>query len=90
MNEITSLKITPVSMVTHDGFQKVTLEYHCKHIIHTTLTVYRDNEGKTDMVAGDIPVAFDSGSGKTSILLPVQKEDFMAYFVFTDKKEMKY
>lgn len=80
MQSIRELKIIPTSLVSADDLQKIIIKYNCSKSIRLFVTVYRE---KTAVVE-KIPVAFDSGNVSTSVLLPVQKEEFEALWEFTD------
>lgn len=73
-------KITPVSMVTNEDLQMIVIDYISDRAEHLWLSVYRGNE-----LIAEAPVAFDSGKGRTDVLLPVQTEEFNALWRISDK-----
>ncbi len=53
------VSVTPLSMISKDGFQQIELNYESERAMHLNLSVY----DKSDIIASDIDVAFNSGTG---------------------------
>lgn len=83
MIEIRKLDIKTPSMITHDDFQLIVLEYDCNQTMHLLLNVY-DGE---NIVASDVPVSFSSGEGRTHIMLPCPKHEFDAVWEVVDREK---
>ncbi len=81
MITIENFTVKAFSLLTEDGLQMVRLRYKSSKAAHLLLSVYRDKE-KT---VSDHPVAIDSGTAQTRLLLPCARQPFKATFVLHDK-----
>ena len=82
MITISSLKITPTSLVSKSDLQRVVFEYECDRAAHLCLNVYREGVP----VVRQVPLVLTSGCGLSDVMLPVQEEQFDALWELTDKK----
>ena len=81
MAAVKYFEVHPLSMVTKDGRQRADILYHSSKPIHLLLSVYREEKAVID----EIPVALNSGTGKTTVFLPRQSESFEALWRLCDK-----
>ena len=44
LNSVKSVKITPVSMISRDGLQRIDIDYICKKTLHLILEICDDNK----------------------------------------------
>ena len=79
--KIDKINIIPLSMITHNGLQKIDIRYKSKKAAHLFLDVFI----KSEKIVSDAEVVFDSGDGVTSVMLPEQNEEFDAEWVIKDK-----
>lgn len=81
MFKVDDLRVQTLSMVTRNDLQRVDIFYTCNRAGHLFLDVYKEE----DNIIADIPVVFDSGKGRTTVMLPVQPETFQAVWVLKEK-----
>ena len=81
MVEMRKFEITALPMVTKTGLQRVDIHYHISKVAHLLLNVFRDGQA----VVENIPVAFNGGRGKVTVMLPVQAESFDALWQLRDR-----
>ena len=74
------LEILSTSLVSHEDFQRIELKYVALKSCHLKMSVY---DGAR-VIANDMDVAFTSGKGNAFIMLPVQKNDVFAKWIFVD------
>ena len=82
MVTVSKLTVTPTSMVTQEDLQHIVIGYHCSRAAHLLLNVFR---GDT-VIAENIPLALDSGSRNTAVLLPLQNDEFDALWQIKDRE----
>ncbi len=78
--KITDLKVTPLSMIDHNGLQRVDLSCKSEASGHFLLNVYK---GEEQLVQG-VPFAILSGTAEATVMLPKAVEDMEVCWQITD------
>ena len=74
-------EIQVLPMVTRTGLQRVDIHYHISKPAHLFLNVFRDGQ----VIVKKVPVAFNGGRGKVTVMVPAQKETFNALWQVCDR-----
>ncbi len=82
MISVTRFEVSATSLVSHDEKQRCVLTYYTDRAAHLLLSAYRHGKKVVDRV----PVAFNSGSGTSYVMLPVAKESAVVLWRLTDKE----
>lgn len=82
MIQVKRFEIMPLSMVTREGLQRIDIRYHASRPGHLQLHVYRED----GVVAEQVPVVLNSGTGTVPVLLPEQEDSFPAVWILTDRQ----
>ena len=76
-----SFSVIPISMISKDNMQRLRVEYECTAASHYSLSLY--SGGKK--LLPDTDIAFDSGAGRTYIMLPLQERELNVTAVLSGK-----
>ena len=81
MLQVKNFTVTPLSMVTREGLQRVDISCYISAPAHLRLEVYRD-----DRLTAQADIALMGGKCRLPALLPRQEETFAAVWVLRDRQ----